>query len=366
MSNYFTLNDGLKYEFERRFNAETHGKQINNQEDMTNEFPINKKQLVEKYVSLERILNERWHPNANLGAAIQGNGLLTDHGVDHINAVMYHGLAILGTKLRYLSGYEIYLLLLAIHFHDLGNIYGREQHEEKIGNVMQNLGEALELDGVEREFVFAIAKAHGGYNDGDKDTIRYVNVDETCNGVQVRAKMLAAVLRFADEISDDFSRAAYDNIEIPKENKVFHLYSKVLEPVSIQGETIKFHFRIPYEYTQNRVGKGNEEVFLYDEILNRLTKCMRELEYCRKYANGFINITTLSVKIDLMSEKSLFKAKERFSFRLNLLGYPSERVSDLENYLEIDEIEGANSQNIPKYRNGEELKKAMKGEKYEG
>lgn len=362
MGIYFTVNDGLKYEFERRCNAESHGKQINNQEDMTKEFPINKKQLVEKYVSLERILNEKWHPNTTLGAAIQGNGLLTDHGVDHINAVMHHALEILGTSLRYLSGYEIYLLLLAIHFHDLGNIYGREQHEEKIGEVMQSLGEALELDGVEREFVFAIAKAHGGYNDGDKDTIRYVNVDETCNGVQVRAKMLAAVLRFADEISDDFSRAAYDSMNIPKENEVFHLYSKVLEPVSIQGETIKFHFRIPYEYTQNRVGKGDEEVFLYDEILSRLTKCMRELEYCRRYANGFINITTLSVTIDLMSERNILKRKERLSFRLNLLGYPSEKVSNLENYLELNEIENADTQKIPKYRSGEELKKAMKGE----
>lgn len=362
MTNHFTIKDRLKCEFERRFTGESHGKQIDNQEDIVNEFPVNKKDLVEKYVTLERVLNERWHPNTTLGAAVHGDGLLTDHGVDHINAVMFHASEIIGDKLRYLSGYEIYLLLLAIHFHDLGNIYGREEHEEKIGEVIADLGKTFELDGVEREFVFAIAKAHGGYNNGDKDTIRYVNVDETCNTIRVRAKLLAAILRFADEISDDFTRAAYESMKIPEQNEVFHLYSKVLEPVSIIGETIKFHFRIPYEYTQKCVGKGDKKVFLYDEILNRLTKCMRELEYCRRYANGFISITTLNVTIDFMSEKNNLKIKERLSFRLNLLGYPSEKITSLENYLDTDEIGSVACQKIPKYRSGEELKEAMKGE----
>lgn len=361
MSYNFNVNDGLKYEFEKRCNAQSHGKEIHTQEDMRREFPINKKQLVEKYISLERILNDKYHPNATLGAAICGDGLLTDHGVDHVNAVMHHAAEIIGKNAVFLSGYEIYLLLIAIHFHDLGNIYGRKEHEEKIEKVMEELGEALELDNVEKEYVLAIAKVHGGYVDGDKDTIRYVNVDDVCNGIQVRSRMLAAILRFADEISDDFSRAVYSGIEVPKQNEVFHCYSKVLEPVNIQGETIKFHFRIPYKYTQERVGKGEEEVFLYDEILNRLTKCMRELEYCRTYANGFINISTLNVTIDILQKGSFHKRKKSLSFRLSLFGYPNEKVSNIENYIEKDNGECIESFSLPMYyKDGEELKMAMK------
>ena len=359
MKRYFDICDGMKFELERRYNNESHGKKMHSQEDMGREFPINKKNLVEKYCNLERILNERWHPNATLGAAIHGDGLLTDHGVEHIAAVMHHANEILGPNLRYLSGYEIYLLLIAIHFHDLGNIYGRSKHEQKIIEVMDAMGDSLEIDAVEKEFVIAIAKSHGGYCGDDKDTIRWVNVDETCNGMCVRAKMLASILRFADELSDDFTRTSYKGIEVPKENEAYHMYSTVLEPVSVQGETIKFHFRIPKEYTQNPVGKGSKEIYLYDEVLERLTKCMRELEYCRKYSNGFINITTLNVKIDIMS---LLRIKESIAFRLTLLGYPNVRESSLESYMDRVVNIGDEMIKSPKYENGEELKKAMKEE----
>lgn len=360
MDTYYTKREGLKYEFEGRWMDKLHGRDMYNNEDFLAEFPIGKKDLVSKYHSLEQLLNEKWHPNAMLGAALKGDGLLTDHGIEHINAVMHHAHEILGINLKNLNGYEIYLLLIAIHFHDLGNIYGREAHETKIAEVISALGSALPLDMVEKEFVFAIAKAHGGNCEGDKDTIRYVNVDETCNGIQVRARMLAAILRFADEISDDFSRTAYDGIEIPDENKIYHAYSKTLEPVSIQGETIKFHFRVPQEYTQKYFKKADGQVLLYDEILNRLAKCMRELEYCRRYANGFISITTLNVIIDIMNNEKTFKSKEKIPFRLTLFGYPDEEKYKLEDYLDGVNSAG-NGFGFLKYKTGEELKSAMKG-----
>jgi hypothetical protein len=173
--------------------------------------------------------------------------------------------------------------------------------------------------------------------------------------------MLAALLRFADEISDDFCRAAYNNTIIPSKNKVFHAYSETLEPVSISGETIKFHFRIPYKYTQDKLGKGNVSVFLYDEIISRLTKCMRELEYCRKYANGFIAITTLNITIDILEETSPRKVKDKSSFRLRLIGYPDANLK-LEDFLEttINCSPSTNSDAF-KYKTGEDLKTAMAG-----
>ena len=202
------------------------------EETVTMEFPTNRDNLVEDYVALERYLNTKWHKDVNLGAAVNGDGILTDHGVGHVNDVMVHADKILGQNIRNLCGYEIYLLLLAIHFHDLGNIKGREEHETKIIEIMLEMGDALPLDHVERQFIATIATAHGGYVDGDKDTIYYVN-SQSCNGVKVRSKLLAAILRFAD----DFSRTNYKGIEIPEENQVYHEYSKSLEPVLIEEET---------------------------------------------------------------------------------------------------------------------------------
>lgn len=349
---YYKEQDELKYYFESRWEGKSHIKDTG-LEVQESEFPISKKNLVEKYKNLEDLLNEKWHPIATLGAAVNEDGLLTDHGVGHIAEVMHNAFKIIGKNIVRLNGYEIYLLLIAIHFHDLGNIYGREEHEQKIEQVIEELGNALPLDVVEKEFVVAIAKAHGGFSDKDRDTIRYVNVDKNCNGIAVRAKLLAAILRFADELSDDFTRTEYNGITIPYENEVYHAYSKCLEPVSFEGETISFHYRVPLEYTQKKVGKGKNEVYLYDEILNRLSKCMRELEYCRNYANGFINITTLNVKIEIKSD-NLLRRIDDVSFRLSLRGYPSESQAGFNDF--FDDLQ--NSKRI-KYETGVELQQAM-------
>ena len=278
-------------------------------------------------------MNTDYHPNVNLGAALAGDGLLTDHGVEHVKSVIAHAKDIISDSMQ-LTGYEIYLLLMSIHFHDVGNILGREQHEERIAEIIDEMGDRLSLDTAEKSFIAAIATAHGGYVDGNKDTIRSIDVDTIYDGVQIRCKLLAAILRFADEISDDYRRSEFQNVNVPPENQVYHEYSKALDPISINGETLKLHFRIPYEMTQNKIKKQEKCIFLYDEVLERIAKCMRELEYCKKYAYGFIQLTTIDVTIEFLRKNSTYRWKERSSFRLTLHGYPDKSHSSIWDYLD--------------------------------
>ena len=89
---------------------------------------------------------------------------------------------------------------------------------------------------------------------------------------------------------------------------------------------------------------------------------MRELEYCRIYANGFIKITTLNVTIDVLGKDNPFKLKERISLRLSIKGYPNKDERKITSYMDYPTAEGA--QKSPngemKYRDGADLKKAMK------
>lgn len=356
----YKMDQNLRYAFQCRCNGLEHAKIMFSTTDVSQEFPIAKKNLLDNYHMIEDELNQNWHPDVIVGAALEGNGLLTDHGVAHIESVMRNSYNILGERIKYLNGYELYILLLSIHFHDLGNIYGREQHEKKIEEIIDKLGDKLPLDAVEKEFIFSIAKAHGGFWDEDKDTISHIMVDECCNGITVRAKVLAAILRFADEISDDRSRAAKPGIDVPKGNEAFHEYSKSLETPSIDGKTLKLHYRIPYKLTQEKVGKNDDDTFLYDEIILRLEKCMRELEYCRKFSDGFIDITTLNVTIEILKENSDWKSKEKFQFRLSLKGYPKSEHSRLKDYLESNDTT-IGASNAIKYSDGIALKTAMAG-----
>lgn len=343
--------DGLKYELQERCMGNVPYGQSRK------EFPREAKSFLKAFCAVEEKMNEEWHSKVNIGAAVAGDGILTDHGEKHVQEVIRHAFEII-TDVNQLTGYEIFILLLAIHFHDVGNIYGREKHEKQIVTIMEKLGDTLPIDRAEKQIICDIATSHGGNNCGDKDTIKYVSADRYYSSVMIRPKVLASILRFADEISDDLRRANYPGA-IPKENEVFHEYSKSLDPVTFDGDKILMHFRIPYVWVKEKVGKGTSKIFLYDEILIRITKCMRELEYCKKYSEGLIKLNGLSVKIDILEEGSEFRAIQDAgeSFRLSVQGYPSEMISTLTSYLE------ENNHNEKKarlrYDDGEQLRNSI-------
>ena len=341
----YTNQDRLKYELQKRYEGKV-------PYDSRKEFPDTGIDYVKRFHQVEEKLNSEWHPDVTLGAAISGDGLLTDHGVKHVQSVIQHAGMII-RDLDRLTGYEIYILLLAIHFHDLGNIYGRDEHEKKIAEVILSLDKELQLATQEKQFINDIATAHGGSNEGDKDTIGRIGPDTMFGGVRVRQKVLAAILRFADEISDDLNRSNFKGI-IPTENQVFHEYSKSLQPISIDGETIIMKYQIPYNLAINKVGKGNTKVYLYDEIQSRLGKCMRELEYCRKYAEGQLIPSTVSVGIRILKKDDFREIEDlKDDFRLTLHGYPDMRIFTFEYYLELDPTTG-HSIHL-KYNNGKAL-----------
>lgn len=351
---YYKPSEGLKYILEQRENGTD--KSFNELKNNTKQFPLVNKSYTTVFNTIERIMNEKWHQDVNLGAAISDGQLLTDHGTKHIESVISHSLDIIKSS-NELTGFEIFLLLIAIHFHDVGNIYGREEHEQKIAEILDRSDDSFDLDVAEREIITSIATAHGGIVGEDKDTIRFVVADQEYDSVHIRPKILASVLRFADEISDDLSRSfSNNNICVPRENEVYHEYSNSLTPVSIKGNTIIFHYRIQYENAIKKLGKGNDEVFLYDEILQRLSKCMCELEYCRKYSDGLIKINTLDVTIDIINKGSTFKQFSTDCFRLSLHGYPNKANFNIKDYMEpINANMNGDKSDSLTYQNGEDL-----------
>jgi len=339
--------DGLKYIMEQRLEkGEDH------------QIPTDLKDCIDKFKQIEKILNEKYHKDVNLGPALKSGDLLTDHGSDHVQMVMERAKQIIGKKHEDLTVYEIFILLLAIHFHDIGNIYGREGHEQKISEVMDDMGKQLPLDDADKKYIKIIAMAHGGYadeNNTDKDTIRTLLPETTRSSVKIRPSLLAAILRFADELADDFSRAFNGKI-VPPHNEIYHAYSKVLE-LSIRENTAIFKYNIPYEYTQKKMKKGEEKRYLYDEILDRLQKCLSELDYCRKYSGDYIGITVLSVSIYVTKNNT--KDKLIDSFRLRLLGYP--HGLKLSSFIERYEQDGSLMPNQGlNYPSGKDLRKKCK------
>ena len=288
-----------------------------------------------RFADLETYLNEQVHPLVNQGAAAHGDGWLTDHGAEHIQTVLRRASDLITTDGgTVLSPYEGFLLASGIHFHDVGNVFGREQHERKITEVMAGLNAAvLGDDGVERRMIRDIAMAHGGYVDVpgcDKDTIGSLRWRAPAGSHEPRVKFLAALLRFADELADDHTRTnrfLLDH-ELASSSEAYHVYADRLRHVSVRPEDshVRLDFEFDADHATRKYQKGAQHrVYLYDEIVTRCLKMHREHIYCNRFMQPYVAIDRIDVSVTVTTTDYMQILKE-IRFSLAQRGYPDKPV----------------------------------------
>ncbi len=296
----------------------------------------------ERYSEMAAKLDRDFHAHVQAGSAASDGGMLTDHGPDHIKAVIQRAGAVLNNpKNEYrLNGYEIYLLICAIHFHDLGNIYGRENHETRISKMMSHVDSYLG-DSFEKIMIRQIAAAHGGKVADDQDTISHLLPTEPLNGIDVRPRMLAAILRFADELADDHYRAnkALQKLDkIPKSSRIYHKYASCLHSVMVRDEcqAIELNYSISTDDLIAKYPKLNKKtnryrnLFIVDEILDRLFKMYNERTYCNRFMNPVVNIQSISVRIKATrAGQQIGESLPEITFRLEDAGYPTGEIEEI-------------------------------------
>ena len=280
--------------------------------------------------NLDEYLNEQVHPTVNQGATARGDGWLTDHGVRHITTVIRRaGELVADGDSILLTPYEVFLLVSAIHFHDVGNVFGREKHEKKISELMQDLDDGLiGSDGMERRMIRDIAMAHGGYADDDgqdKDTIGRLSWEPPELGGEPRVQLLAAILRFADELADDYTRTSRFLIDkqLTRKSEIYHVYADRLRDVSVRpaDRRVKLRFELDVRHATRKYWKGRRKVFLYDEIVSRSLKMHRENIYCGRFMQPHVRLDAIDVDI-LITKDNYMKVVEKIVLSLVQRGYP--------------------------------------------
>jgi hypothetical protein len=282
---------------------------------------------------------------------------LNDHGPEHIAAVVERASQLLDNgkddtdNFTYsLNAREVFLLLNAIQVHDIGNFFGRVGHEAKVFEAVNEGLTPILFDSTEARYIYDIAHVHGGkvvYKNGstDKNTIKKIKPIITSDGYKVRLQLLAAVLRFADELADEKKRADIDSLNkgtLTKGSEVFHAFSACLDSVKVDHSklTIEIHFKIPKNYATRKFGKlisenGDDtviECYLLDEIYSRILKMHNERIYCAKFWKGMIEVDRIWVEIEFYNDingedESIdfehLQVHQDITFTLHDNGYPS-------------------------------------------
>src|SRR5574341_111361 len=128
---------------------------------------------------------------------------LSDHGPRHIRNVLENAYLLLGPSFEKLTAMELYVLCTAILFHDVGNLEGREGHNRKISEIYKHVRGGDQTFDPEKRAILQISGAHSGYSkDKTKDTIKDLDEYTHVYANPIRAKLVAAILRLADELAE--------------------------------------------------------------------------------------------------------------------------------------------------------------------
>ncbi len=191
----------------------------------------------EHYVSMKQRLADKYYSNAGAALAAEAGDRFTKHDISHIDDVIDAAGQMLGfgsdsTEAAYkkLEPFEVFVLLVAILLHDAGNASRREGHEKMTAEILREVGVNAGMSDLEQRIISTIAQAHGGeLKGGDRDTIPGLlqEAEPYIGDFKVHAWRLAALVRLADELSENNTRAdeaAITNEDTPHRSLLANYY----------------------------------------------------------------------------------------------------------------------------------------------
>jgi hypothetical protein len=264
------------------------------------------------YYSQKLVLLNHFYPYVNINIPH-----FTDHGPKHVIRILDLYGKILKNNIPGLTDsivldstslnfYEMYLLLCATVWHDVGNILGREGHNTKITKVANRLQKHFFVDKDVQDYAFQIAKAHRG-----RDGIRFrIPVDDTdYMNREINLRFLGAVLRFADELEEGevrVDKGYYDTMKdkIPPDKRIYWETSCCIKRIEPHPEScsIEAHASIKKDSLFKLLEKKGRNVALIDELIFRFDKMNEERKYYMQFVRKHIDYN--EIVLDLTVDNS--------------------------------------------------------------
>ena len=296
--------------------------------------------LKRSYDSMREYLENHHYP------WVQANcPYFTDHGQVHIAAVINSASELtqerLGGKRIDLTAVNIYLILTAILWHDVGMVVNRATHANLVYKMTDDVSEFFP-DPTVQSLVSQIASAHKGKKSLDE----LPNEDYcTINGPaqQINPALLASIVRFADEISENHTRASRQVLDtVPDDQKIFWLYA--LSVSSCIAQPKRERVVIDYRFDADKVisrwpdiefeafrSPEDQRINLLTYTLCRLEKVNNEREYCLRYFSSVAAIREVVARFTITRGGRLLPGYETHTTTLKgggveSGGYPAIRI----------------------------------------
>ena len=280
------------------------------------------KELFDKYISLVNELEQKVYKNINESLAVE-YGIYTNHDKKHFDRVVEQaGYLLQAEKILqivykekdlnklsceekerffFLNSFELFILLCSIRVHDIALLVNREDHSSNIIYTTNLLN--IEIERSIKKIIAEISGAHTGITQNQtKDKINELDKLTTIRSKKIRPQVLAAIVRFSDELEEGEHRTSSTNLlteKIKKENIVFHKYSLAITDLSVDhdGSRISITFEIDENEREEYIKPNGDKVTLLKEIYLRLQKLEQERKYFHRFLCNAMSIESIESKI---------------------------------------------------------------------
>lgn len=201
----------------------------------------------------ERLFTEEY---AHWATGFRGGN---DHGPGHIKRVLekFDQLIEGNTERRApLRPYELYLAMLSILYHDIGILRGRVGHSDTSALLIGDERNDYLIDVRDRDVISVAVVSHSSSKDIAEETAGFAD-EELIGGQSVRPRVIAALVRLADELDEDFRRADPDlqrRLNIPEESRFFWEFCQRIN--GIKPDLISHNINIDVKFAADDVGRN--------------------------------------------------------------------------------------------------------------
>ncbi len=244
---------------------------------------------------------------------------LTDHGSLHVRNVLKNAYSLLGDNILELTAMELYCLIMAIIFHDVGNFFDRKKHRNLISPIYDKArpssGGNEETE--EKRIILNICESHcGKHTDGTnintlKDVVEHASLEDK----QIRPNILAPILRLADELAEGEQRTSYYMIKKHAYSKDSMIYHKYAKSTKIATDRVAGRICLTYNISLKLLKDSNDPGIVTLEelegflayVYGRAFKLNQERQYAKHYCNLLdpFKRTTVTINFSHYEESEL-------------------------------------------------------------
>src|ERR1700761_4105501 len=165
-----------------------------------------------------------------------------DHGPGHLQRVLEHLDQLVGrdpVKQGLFNIYELYLAMMAVLYHDVGLLRGRDKHADTSGLLVGDEANYYIFQNWDLKIIRAVVVSHSSSKDIEQECAMFNDTIQV-NQYQARPKVIAALLRLADELDEDSRRAdphVMKKLNLPATSEFFWEFSQRISGITADIKT---------------------------------------------------------------------------------------------------------------------------------